>query len=433
MHILKKQTIRFSPFSIGEASHDFISLFFLMTLVGILPPPALSMKKYLSMLQISLEMESKESVETAIEYFKKVAIGLKTRCVGERLELKNDDICMYKLPKRYSRLEDAALYTYNNCTPSFDKACGSIAYNDRQVILNLWHYYSDGGFIRYLLQHFGEMDIDVPNKRNDGFEFMQMYADKAPDNVVAPNFDNNLTRIKTNDRENLSYELVDDQYITKYWKTNEIKNYDQKIRAPKRFTETIYMANYFAACAHENRLLDTFGMNTVIDLRKWLKRPINFGDCAHMSNVSPFCNVRANMKICDFADLMRKSLDEKLSHYEHFGLFKSPQHNQEISPLQGSFFEISNMGPMPIKKPIQNLWISMGMKGYDRNTISNMSFSVNDGENNNVVTRFRWNPLLLSPYEARRMANCVNHFIQNISYDRYVDNVFDEIKEVYKL
>ncbi|OHS94532.1 hypothetical protein TRFO_39301 [Tritrichomonas foetus] len=395
-----------------------------------IPPESAMWRKFNSFLQFGLEFDTSSAVDQALEYFSKSVIGLRTRWTETAIESGMNEIQIHKLPRHFDLLQDAAKYTFQHFTPNFSDAVGSIAYNDRQVVLNVAHLASDGGYFRFLIENFGKIPKNLPPFKVENEDAFKDLIDKSPTDVKGNLIDENLTRVFSHDEKNINH-LEYDQYLTKYWKPSDFKfDYNPKTRAPQKLTEKTYLANFFAACAQERHLMNSFGMNTVVDLRKWLSVPVNFDHLSMIAFISPYIkNVTPDMNLSQFAQIMRKSLNDKLARHEQFGIFHSPQ-NGKIIP--GNYFEISNIGPIKIKKPITNLWISMEMKAYERYTIANMGFSVDDGQQNNLVTRFRWNPHTLSPDEARRMEAVVNHVIGNVSFDRTIGDVYEEAKEVYK-
>lgn len=166
-----------------------------------------------------------------------------------------------------------------------------------------------------------------------------------------------MTRFFSNDTENIGGGEYD-QYITLHFKAEELKNKTiQNNRVfISNFTEALYMSNYFAICAHENKLLKSYGVINVIDLKRYLPRPTTFADGSEISFVAPYTdNITPEMSIIDVGKNIRKSLIQKLNNNEQFSTLNSREYNVSLPKLNGIVTEFSNVGGFHIKKPIKNL------------------------------------------------------------------------------
>ena len=277
-------------------------------------------------------------------------------------------------------------------------------------------------------------------------EVYKEYYKKAPNNVKDENHNEKLTRFHSNDKGNLkSGEYT--KFITLRLNAEDIKNKVIKNNKTKlsNFTEMLYMSNYFAICAHENKLLNSYGIINVVDLKKFSKKPLTFANCFEISPISPFTDhITSDMKIIDVGKNLRKSIIEKLNNLEQFAGPSSRQFNQTLPELNGIATEFSNIGDVHIKKPIIDLWISIYTKCLDRELASNMGFSVfrddfasygkeerHNRNMNDIVIRYRYSPKKMSFNESRKMANSIEYFLKNISFEDQVGKAYEEVKSFY--
>ncbi|OHT17274.1 hypothetical protein TRFO_41161 [Tritrichomonas foetus] len=389
----------------------------------------ISFFKSKTMIQLALELSSKAEVRNAIEYFTKSVPGLHLRLKGTRVEHFTGPVKLYTIPDQYKTLQDAAFFTSTFCTPEYSESFASLGYNDSKIVLNIQHRYSDGGYFKFLVDNYGNPPSSltkIPKSSN------LVFKDEISSSPTVPQlpYDERLTRFFSHDKIPQKIEDERDQFITHFMAAKEFKNYDPVKNSPKSYSESLWLANYFAASAQENHLFPSFGISTFVDLRQFMKTKYDFGNCAHIASVTPYSIINPNMKLSDVAREMRNDLTRQLNEGYQFGHAKSTFSTKD--PIPGIWLEITNMGPLKIKPPIKDAWASLTMKNLGRELTSLMTFSVIDGDRNDVVTRFRYSPHVLSRKEATRMAESINYFLRNVSFDRTVASVYDEIKSIYK-
>lgn len=129
------------------------------------------------------------------------------------------------------------------------------------------------------------------------------------------------------------------------------------------------MSNYFAICCHENKLLKSFGVNNVVDLRQFLNKTQTFGNVFEISSISPFTDeINPDMTVREVGNKLRKSLLEKIANNEQFS--NSDKYNRSLPKLNGIITEFTNSGAFHIRKPIKDLYFALWTKYLNRETAS---------------------------------------------------------------
>lgn len=410
-----------------------------------------------------LEMDSDSSVDSFVSFLKNTVYALRIRKRGSFIERHNDidKIPSYTFPQNinnsFSSLNDVSNYVHENIPLNFDDGYAVIASSPKNcsrkfVALNTPHYFADGKYFCFLTDMFLHNN---PNNNNlnglpdfpyENPVIYKEFFDKGPSDVKNDIHDDKLTRFSTNDPNNLKGGEFD-QYITIQFKAEELKN--KTIRNNKifisNFTEALYLSNYFAICAHENKLLPSYGVNNVIDLKKYFPKPISFANSSEIAFVSPYTDyITPDMKNIEVGKSLRKSLMEKLNRNEQYGFYNSMKYNESLPKLNGIITEFSNIGGIHIKKPIKDLWISLFIKCMNRETVSNMGFSVirddfdsytkEDRINrskNDMILRYRYSPRKLSVNESTKIAKTIEYFLKNVSLDDCVGKTYEEVKRFY--
>lgn len=415
-----------------------------------------------SILQLVVEMENDRAVDSYIEYLKDTVYALRLRRKECYLERHNDYNKMptFTIPMSINNsiesLEHLANYVNKNIQFNFEDGYGAIISSPKNssrkfVSLAIPHIFADGQYFTFLIDHFLNAKSQNTLKGLPSFPIPleDVYNDfylKAPNNVKDEIRNEKLTRFFSNDKSNLkSGDFC--EFITLHLNPSEMKNKVtiNNITKVSNFTELLYMSNYFAICAHENKLLNSFGVINIVDLKKFAKKPPTFANCFEISSISPFTDhITSDMKIIDVGKNLRKSINEKLNNLEQFSGVLSKPFNQKLPVLKGIATEFTNVGEVHIKKPIIDLWMSISTKCLDRELVSNMGFSVIRDDfasykkeercnknMNDLVLRYRYSPRKMSFNESKKMANTIEYFLKNISFNERVGNAFDEIKKFY--
>lgn len=415
-------------------------------------------------MHLILEIDSDFSVNSLIEYFKDTVYALRIRKRGSYIERHNDTnkIPSYVFPPNinnsFNTLDDVSKYIHKHIPLNFDDGYAVLASSPKGsskkfVALNLPHYFADGKYFCFLIDRFlnnNPNDNNLNGLPDFPYEKPVIYKkffDKGPSQIKNDIHNDKLTRFSTNDPNNLR-EGEFDQYVTIEFKAESLKNKTTINNQTKisNFTEALYMANYFSICAHENKLLKSFGVINVIDLKKYLPIPMSFTNSSEIGFVSPYTDyITSDMQNIDVGKNLRKSLIEKLNNNEQFAVYNSMKYNESLPKLNGIVTEFSNIGGIKIRKPIKDLWISLNIKCINRETVSNMGFSVirddfdsynkEDRINksrNDMIIRYRYSPRKLSLNEATKIAKSIEFFLKNISLDDRVGNTYEKVKSFYE-
>ncbi|KAK8897564.1 hypothetical protein M9Y10_015522 [Tritrichomonas musculus] len=410
--------------------------------------------------QLIVELESDSAVNSFAQYLKNTVYALRLRKNGDYLERHDDfnKIPSFTFPQQindsFESFEDISHYVYFKVPFNFEDSCGLLVTSTKNsqrkyVALSIPHFFSDGKYYVYLIDHFlnkkGENSLKgLPDFPNFFFEKYGALFSKGPTNIKDCIHDDKLTRFSTNDKANLRNTDYD-EYQTIHYKLSDLKNkfLRNNVYSVSNYTELLYMSNYFAICAHENKLLKSYGINNIVDLRQFSKKPSTFANLFEISNISPFTDgITADMTVSEVGRNLRKSLIEKIENNEQFS--NSREYNRKLPQLKGIYTEFTNIGAFHIKKPIKDLFVALCIKSNNRETVSNMGFSVvrDDFDSytyderlnksqNDMVIRYRYSPMKLSFNESKKIVKCIEYFMKNISFDDKIGKAYDEIRRFY--
>ena len=393
-----------------------------------------------SYVQLALEVESKEAIPTIVNYLSKSVAALHLRLKDENtFEFNKDKLIHYYLPTNNMTIQEAGHFCLDNLTPESDEAFGCIATNDHQVVLNASHRFCDGGFFKFLMDHFPNAPKEqpiIPRFTNDLFRDQ---IKNAPDGFIPYPYDTELSRIHPKSLPlNQSHKFIKLQYIR--LNANEYKNYNPQKNAPDKITETNWMAIYFASSCYEGKLFKNFKVPTVNDLRRFIlpkgTKPdfLNGYHCAHVAPIAR--NISPDEKIIDVAKRIKTNLIQMQNDNILFSTFK-PDTNHPIVP--GFHVGYSGIGQIKIKRPIIDANVSIRMfagKSDDVKSaaggLSTFCWSVDNGKGSNrFVTQLGYSPNQINEEEVKLYSKRIEYFFRNITLDRKIGDVFEEIKKVH--
>ncbi|KAH0793328.1 hypothetical protein GPJ56_002738 [Histomonas meleagridis] len=378
-----------------------------------------------TMLQLALKVENPKYVNDIAHKLTRIVVPLHTRTHGDLMITHCEEVPVYFLPSKIKTLQEAANFTAINYTKPFNKALASVAAGKDFVVLNINHLCSDGGYFKYIVSHLNDQVKSkniLPLKAEDIFS---SEIDKAP--IVQPwNCDPYITRISTNG--NPKADSPYGSYFTIKAKMSDLMCYDKKTKSIKKFTETLWLSHMLAAFVHKHHIDEYGGVCTCMDLRNFLpKQSIDYSLTNCFSAVSPSSHISSDMKLSEVGRLMREDMEKKIKEKHHFGFIKSLGVSSDAKPIPGIGLEITNMGALPIQKPIVDAFVSHHAKTINISSIvSLMSFSVAD----DIYIRLRYGSGVLTHEEMNKYAKSIDFFIRNISLNNTVEEAYNEMMKI---
>lgn len=423
-----------------------------------------------SHVQLVLKVESEKAMSDLVDYFSRSVACL-------HLRLKNDtnleylkDIHHFTIPSELTNLRDVQRFAALNFTPPSNVAFGSLATNDKNkiVVLNASHRFCDGGFFKFLLDHYNNKHFPkkVPILPHFSSDIFRDQIQNSPDLTPFLN-DPLITRfcpVRLSERnENLNSEIFDGIYnISKRYNygstvvdpkdnqcqffqsydirmsASEFSTFDKAKNAPREMTKLMWLAQYFAASAYQNKPFSDFKICTVVDLRPNLPNKPNFLNCYHCGQISPYVpSISLNDKLSDLGNKLRQNLLDQRNKNHQFSMFKWSVNPNKIIP--GVSLGYSAVGSMNIQRPILDAYVGIIMGTSkatspqtvaDALTLFNWSISNKSEKRNDFVTQIWYNPNVFDYKDISHYGRRVEYFIRNISLDQQVGEVYEIIKKI---
>ena len=390
--------------------------------------------------QLAAVLESKEACDYLVEKLKKNVLGLRVKTDYRHLiALKNPEIKVHKLPDFFPSLEHACIWTWQNTTPDIRECMGSIAANDRTVVLNLNHTCGDGGYLKMIIDRaFGDLpdlDVDLPDAGESLFEKQIANAKSGYKFVLE---DDQLTHIFPH-RTMEHPPHTPAHYITFSSDAKRLSCYDPKTKKCNGLTETLWISEMLAACAFNGKV-GPFGTSTCVDLRPHMGKPATWVNCNTFSNITVQCPpITPDQTLGDMQKLTRKDFSEKLKAGVIFDYLKGIREYQidrmgKIAPPPGIGIEVTNVGPVMLKRPVTDIWMQQTMKStWTEGTMSLLSYSIMDETGrNDVVTRLRFSPTSVRRERAEQISKAILHIAQHVPLSAPIWAIMSDIAPFFR-
>ncbi|OHS96534.1 hypothetical protein TRFO_09927 [Tritrichomonas foetus] len=388
------------------------------------------------MLQFGIEVENSNEIPRIIEICQKYVIPLRVRledkCYISANAKCSDPLQLPKLSSADSLLNEYCDWTYDHSYQD-DVSLGTLAYNEKYIVLSLNHLCSDGGYFKWLLDLIstGERkSLYVPKLpiRPDFYCEREVKEMSKSNHPINPN---ELTYVKS--RYLISEPKGEMKFICKKIDVNSYMNTHLNSSKKtisenlyKNFTEKMWSCYILAASAF-NRKIDNFGIITLVDLRNIVKPSmVDWGNCNYFSGVTNKASTNMNQTMKKLGEDLRKSFDERMKSRDYLSLFNL---NLAEDHSTGNPIELSNIGQLNLRNGINDATIQIRFPAKtEPKKLSMITYSINDTNGRNeIMMKMRYSPSHLHANEADILMESTKFAIEKITRDFTVQQAYEEI------
>lgn len=400
---------------------------FSMTVTLNTTPDAMAFVAPPSYIHMGWQLESPKAVQKALDFFCQSVPCLHLQMPDPSHMIYNigsNSVLKYRVPefRELYQVCDYCADHYGHIPKTL--RFGYIGYNDHQIVLCTSHRFADGGFYKFLVDHFlrNEYPKEIPmfpHKMHDIFKKEIAEAAPIPNCFVNPE----LTRYHPHDKPDKNNTTVG--ITMARMKATDFKMLNASKTGPKSFNESVWLSNYLVASYFTGKLLPTFGTTIQNDLRQYFKRKPTFLDCYMTSPLNVTCKVDPDMTLAEMGHNLRQDLIRRKKNGEQFAYQKSFI-DQSKWNLNGLRIESSPVGRIPIKRPILDVWTGARLTTKSSGLLS---FTVDNGDVNTFYLNFRYSLDMMSERDGKKLSEICLYFFKNIDHNRTVKDSFKEITD----
>lgn len=383
------------------------------------------------MTPIVLRFAKKSDVAPHAEMLARKVLAFQLGTDGHILYRNPQHVPIYDLPN-LSNNEELSHYMLQKHTRPYKLALGSIGVNDDSIVINCNHMLADGGYLHFIIDEISQgRDTPLEDDYPHSAEFLfNKEISEAPDNLLPADYDMKLTNFISKDRDQLNSNEYAKLIITEF-PAESLKCYNKEKKVIKGLTESI-LSNFYAATVAYNAQSYKCGVESCIDLRRFLKKK-TWSDTCIFSMVPIMAKVTPSESLNEIGQKLRFDLNKRLDNGTGFSYLKAIYENKTGPEFSGSRCEISNVGPTRIGGPLVDAYygyseLSIAMP----HIISITSFSIIGNGRNNIIFRLKFNTDQLSTREARMMSASTIFAMQNIDKETSLEKAIEEISKFQK-
>ena len=376
--------------------------------------------------EFGIELVRKALVPEFIERMQRCFLGARVKLEGGNLVSLREPSPVIKLPE-CSDLEEACTWLAHNAHP-FETSIGSIAANDRFVVVTANHMMGDGGcYVRMLemLQDprkipafeplpesvevtFAEQieKLDRSRHYHDGRELTVV---QSPGQLPKPDVDV-FARVK-------SFRMP----------VSEISCYDKSSGKCVRLNERMWVSVILALSALRGEM-GRFGICVPVDMRRYLPS-IGMRHCNTFSVVWTHAPVIPDQRIEDLEKALRKELDARMVRGDLFAY-----HDRRIARLPhlpGARSEVSHLARLAFKDPLKDVWAQLTARNFNNDTVSLLAFSAYNEDTglNEFRGRVRLPQSYFTAEDTTAVIDAVEFGIRHIKSQMSVRDAFEMLRK----
>ncbi|EAY07124.1 hypothetical protein TVAG_342880 [Trichomonas vaginalis G3] len=384
-------------------------------------------------LQFALSFKNPNDIEKTIIKMNRVVSGLHHATDGKYLYKTLEKTPVYKLPDDHKSLPELCDYMYNNFTRPKELALASIGANKDTVVLNVNHLACDGMFLRNLFDYLNQ----------DGNESQSATSIISSDDIFdkeiknyngfMPPFagnDSDLTRINPQNPFELHYSATTTMTEV-HTDTKDLMTY--KLNGKVKNLTDYYWANVVLAISAFNNKFDKCGLNTCINLRRFLnKSDFNIANC--FSHIRVIANVTKDDTVDTLMRKMRADFNERVSKGEHFAALKAAQSqsnkSSQLAPVPGIPFSLSLIGQFDLDKgKFKDAWGNLKILEDGLNLVGFLGYSIKKNGVNTISGRLRTASSHFGDGDARIFGNSIMYGMQKVHPSMKIGEAFDMLRD----
>ena len=399
--------------------------------------------------QLAVELTDSGMIPEVIEMLKKEVIGLHLHVDEGNIIYDSNEKIIVKNEKELSKLslEDGTKYCYAH-KPKDEERLADISYYYNKLILNVCHICADGRFLTKQLENI--VNISKYNFKKDPQKLLTPFEVCFKDQLSRIqgtneniHFDPKISHILTKDhcKKHDNYY----HYDSVTFPARQLKVYDRQTKKISGFNEELLTGFILTSLVFSNSInnhktdwFKSFGTCTCIDLKDKIERNADTV-CNAYGQINVIASVNESTTIEETNKLIKKDILIKKAGNSAFLINNVAKQNfnnnkNKVINLPGRRIDMSNVGPIYIKKPVSDLWIGHGQKNNCKGAFYSYSFSVIDKEidRNDLSIVFRHDNKEMNSQDANLFASAMKHFLTSIPLKTSLGDAFKELTKFIK-
>ncbi|OHT02709.1 hypothetical protein TRFO_30113 [Tritrichomonas foetus] len=393
--------------------------------------------------QLVLELEDKKYVPEILQKLEKYVVALHVKSDGNNLVHHEKKPEIFEIPKSITTFSDIAEWHFDNHTLPQKEAMASLAVRDNIISINCDHLCGDGGYLKTIVENIvkdGQPNpepLPISAYELVGKSLHQYENSNYTYYSHAKDISRIFPKLKPDKKASRGLFEVCSSKIKDL--TCYMKNGEQKGKV-KGLTEALWAAFTLSIAAYNDKL-DPCGLCTVVDMRRYIPNGYLYNHwnmCQYVSHILTYANINEKQNVTDLTRQMRESLNKGFNegcHYKTMVTLKKMATEPHIlEPVPGKATALSNVGPIFVKRPINDIFMSVIASNDELNGMSLLTYSTvcDNHENDKVYSEFAYSDADFSRADALLLNASVDFSLRNVGFETPISEALEMIKHFQK-
>jgi hypothetical protein len=382
-----------------------------------------------SAIQQAAELRTPQLATEFADYLIRSMSGFRLHRDGTTLSLVTSPVTVGTIPSHLKTSREICLWADAGLRPLTNDRLSAIAVRDNHIVLSTTHLCFDGISWILLMKRFARGEF-VPQP-----QFLNPIDQILKDSLSVPlnplehvNSRLSMSSMPWNSRREPSLEDdIHSEVLFHDYKPSELKCYDSKTGKIVSFTDALWRSAILTAQAVRSQ--KSYGCFTWVNLRPFIKDysvGCLIGPCSIIAD-----GVSEKMTVGELEQKLRRDFTSKIKRKYYLDGMKSMIDNYPVPKPASAFFDVSNVGSLPIGGPFVDLWGKMTpTASFATNVIGLSSATTFGNENAKLTLRYPYSPFVFTRAEAGRAFRAIGHSLKHIGLERKVGDAIAELREV---
>ena len=389
-------------------------------------------------MQTSIEFESSSYVKPALEEILNCCNAFHTRGILSIYPIKSK-VPIYRIPSGITSLPQLNEWMFNNHRQKFYERNGTIAIDEKRIVMNTSHICTDGLFLINLIDH-----LSRPNEHWDMAPIPQSAAHtynaevkSHPETAILCLGDPNVSRIFPKKKPSNKNVFYGNHHII--YPISKVKNYSAKDDKIHKISENMWTSIALSAAAfnyYSSFDQNKFSISTVYDLRRLLSKDENNNKALqnYVASLPATAHPTPKTTIGELGDMMRKDFNRGLKNKDYFSHMKSLDdfifRRWRRPTLPGLGFEFSSMGILKIKPPIKDAHITLMCEpSMGCGQLSFLSFTKENVVKNTkeFIGELQFNSMDITQEESFIIAKSIEYAMTKLNDSTTISDAIEEL------
>ena len=388
-------------------------------------------------LQTSIEFEKESDVLPALEEILNCCNAFHTRGILSIYPIKSK-VPIYRIPSGITSLPQLNEWMFNNHRQKFYERNGTIAIDEKRIVMNTSHMCTDGNYILNLIDH-----LSRPNEHWEMPPIPQSaahtYKEKIklhPETAILCLGDPNISRVFPKQKPSKKNVFYGNHHII--CPISEIKNYSAHDDKVHQISENQWTSIALSAAAFNHFSFDRtkFSISTVYDLKRLLSENERNNKALqnYVASLPATAHPTPKTTVRELGNLMRKDFIRGINEKDYFSHMKSLDdfifRRWRRPTLPGLGFEYSSMGILKIQPPIKDAHVTLMCEpAMGCGQLSFLSFTKENvvKKTKEFIGELQFNSMDITPEESLIISKSIEYSMKKLKDSTTVEDAIEEL------